>query len=407
MPHKSLIYQLNGSIAQQWSDVNRALACLAQSNRVWLIEAETTTYDFKRNSGSSSLIDRKPAVITLRQSEFVSCNLNPYCIQAGMQRIFFLPDRLVLCRYNNYVAVYYSDLTLDVSTVSFIEEDQPPTDAPTVGSTWRYVNKDGSPDLRFMDNWPLPVMEYATVILASSHIPPLQIYVSSVGVAQTFADIMRRVQQYPSQAAQANTKENKGPQQNCHIQESSSAQNCYNTLNVSPQCTLEEASVAYREMAKQYHPDTVCRLAPEFRALAHERMVAINEAYAEIKRLRALCNEGVAQTSGYAVSETANSSIVLQTKPRLIGLEGAVAGKVYELDVPHIVIGRDEGCNIRLFADTTVSRRHAYIVKKDGCHVVHDNASTNGTLINGGRLSAQILRPGDIVQFGNSKFRFE
>jgi cold shock CspA family protein len=50
-------------------------------------------------------------------------------------------------------------------------------------------------------------------------------------------------------------------------------------LNISASATREEIHAAFREMAKQYHPDKVATLAPEFKELAEKRMKEINSAY--------------------------------------------------------------------------------------------------------------------------------
>jgi hypothetical protein len=42
----------------------------------------------------------------------------------------------------------------------------------------------------------------------------------------------------------------------------------------------------YRQLAIQVHPDKVAHLAPEFRALAEQRMKDLNAAYNAIKKLR-------------------------------------------------------------------------------------------------------------------------
>jgi DnaJ-like protein len=55
-------------------------------------------------------------------------------------------------------------------------------------------------------------------------------------------------------------------------------------LGVSEHATPEEVSVAYRRLARLYHPDKVAGLAPEFQALAEKRMKEINAAYAVLKQ---------------------------------------------------------------------------------------------------------------------------
>lgn len=93
--------------------------------------------------------------------------------------------------------------------------------------------------------------------------------------------------------------------------------------------------------------------------------------------------------------------------PRLVGLEGAYAGQVIPLLGPNLTVGREPERDIALPADGTVSRNHAWIAAEVSGFVVHDAGSVNGTFVNGARIAAQAIVPGDVVQFGNSKFRFD
>jgi pSer/pThr/pTyr-binding forkhead associated (FHA) protein len=72
------------------------------------------------------------------------------------------------------------------------------------------------------------------------------------------------------------------------------------------------------------------------------------------------------------------------------------------LDAPRIVIGRGEGCEIRL-PDPSVSHRHASIRQRGSDYVVVDEGSTNGTFVGPVRLSPQaprVVRSGELVRIG-------
>ena len=96
------------------------------------------------------------------------------------------------------------------------------------------------------------------------------------------------------------------------------------------------------------------------------------------------------------------------TGPRLVGTSGPTAGQVFQLSpVGPTTVGREPGQTIQLAMDTTVSRRHARIENEGGAFVVYDEGSSNGTTVNGMRISRQQLSPGDTVSFGTSAFRFD
>lgn len=80
-------------------------------------------------------------------------------------------------------------------------------------------------------------------------------------------------------------------------------------------------------------------------------------------------------------------------------------GRQYTLAIGSTIIGRGEQAQLRL-ADVGISRRHARL-DFDGTRVVlTDLGSTNGTVVNGQRISAVALRPGDVIQFGTTSLTF-
>jgi hypothetical protein len=75
-------------------------------------------------------------------------------------------------------------------------------------------------------------------------------------------------------------------------------------------------------------------------------------------------------------------------------------GRAFDLVASLTRIGRSREADLRL-DDTAVSRQHAEIRRDgDGRHVLVDLGSTNGTLLNGSRVSTSKLRDGDVVTIG-------
>ena len=85
---------------------------------------------------------------------------------------------------------------------------------------------------------------------------------------------------------------------------------------------------------------------------------------------------------------------------RLSIQSGAAAGKAFVLDREELLLGRSEQADITL-PDPEISRRHARLVRMGSGYQIEDLGSTNGTFVNGVRLSApRMLQPGDRIQFG-------
>jgi pSer/pThr/pTyr-binding forkhead associated (FHA) protein len=89
----------------------------------------------------------------------------------------------------------------------------------------------------------------------------------------------------------------------------------------------------------------------------------------------------------------------------LIVVQGPNVGRCYPLANGEITIGRQPGHAITV-ADDLVSRNHARIVAERGQAILADLGSTNGTLLNGERLTGpRPVRPGDRVQIGPIVFQ--
>jgi diguanylate cyclase (GGDEF)-like protein len=89
-----------------------------------------------------------------------------------------------------------------------------------------------------------------------------------------------------------------------------------------------------------------------------------------------------------------------------VRVRGAQLGQVTVLPTTPVRVGRAQDSELWL-ADDGVSRRHARIFPEDLHYVLEDSQSANGTFIGGQRVERQILRDGDMVQFGpQAVFRY-
>ena len=86
---------------------------------------------------------------------------------------------------------------------------------------------------------------------------------------------------------------------------------------------------------------------------------------------------------------------------QLVIRSGPAAGKVFPLDMPEMIMGRDPAVQISI-SSPEISRRHARIYLQGQSYVVEDMGSLNGTTVNNQRLAAPaVLRPGDVIGLGD------
>ncbi|MFO7585548.1 MAG: FHA domain-containing protein [Anaerolineales bacterium] len=85
---------------------------------------------------------------------------------------------------------------------------------------------------------------------------------------------------------------------------------------------------------------------------------------------------------------------------QLVMHSGPTPGKTFPMEGDVLTIGR-EANNAVAINDAEVSRKHAQLVLQGGKYVITDLGSTNGTFVNGQRLTGQhVLLPGEIISLG-------
>jgi FHA domain len=97
---------------------------------------------------------------------------------------------------------------------------------------------------------------------------------------------------------------------------------------------------------------------------------------------------------------------VRPTRFRVVGGPGLRKGKTLDISSA-TVVGRDAGTGIRLDGDEFASSQHARIDPRQDGIWVEDLNSTNGTFVNGERITAERLKPGDVLRVGQTEMRLE
>ncbi|WP_282422139.1 TerB N-terminal domain-containing protein [Polyangium sp. 15x6] len=182
---------IGGVLVRPWNDERRTarllydvddpaamdrfgLACtvgeaLGACGALWLVSSAVSTDDLRRNAGAGTLVNRMRVHCMRNAVPVIETNLEAWSLFMGPQTLTFLPDSLLIHQGGRFTAFSYAQLSAHVEVTSFVEEAVPlPPDAHVIRSTWRYVCKDGTPDLRFSNNVQHPVVQYGQLRIRSS-----------------------------------------------------------------------------------------------------------------------------------------------------------------------------------------------------------------------------------------------
>ncbi|MCM8535226.1 MAG: FHA domain-containing protein [Lentisphaeraceae bacterium] len=92
--------------------------------------------------------------------------------------------------------------------------------------------------------------------------------------------------------------------------------------------------------------------------------------------------------------------------PRVIILSEIMRGKTFELTKDLYTIGRTDDKDV-VIPDGTISTLHCELIKDGDSYIALDKNSTNGTRINGIKITEQKLCNSDILQVGGIEILFD
>lgn len=91
---------------------------------------------------------------------------------------------------------------------------------------------------------------------------------------------------------------------------------------------------------------------------------------------------------------------------KLVVLSEGLTGRSHELNVEKTTIGRVEDNTFQI-AEPSVSSHHCEVLMRGEEVVVRDLNSTNGTFINGEKVSESVLKPGQTLRLGQVELKLD
>src|SRR5437899_12668969 len=91
---------------------------------------------------------------------------------------------------------------------------------------------------------------------------------------------------------------------------------------------------------------------------------------------------------------------------KLVLLSAGLTGRTHELKVDKTTVGRVEDNTFQI-AEPSVSSHHCELILQGPDILVRDLGSTNGTFINGEKVSESVLKTGQILRLGQIEMRLE
>ena len=183
---------------------------------------------------------------------------------------------------NDFGLVDFNDLTILHSSTRFVETEPVPADASMVGSTWKYVNKDGSRDKRFSYNYQIPIVLYGELHFQSNQGLNEVFQFSNASASEEFLRAFLTFKQTMYSEPQQQSRQGaRSTNPQAHARGPSRIE-ALRIFGLPADASQEQIRNMYYEMLKKYHPDKVAHLGQEFQIIAEQKTKEMNLAYAAL-----------------------------------------------------------------------------------------------------------------------------
>lgn len=163
---KNLVVELHSpsseNIQSCYKKLGNCFRLLSQSEFIWDITTSQLIDRVKTRSYASNAINRKRVNIYFSKVDMLKTEEEALHFQnANGGDIYIYPTLLIIVSSTKEFALLdYEDVQLEYANSQFIEEEKLPSDSKQIGTTWAKVNKDGSRDRRFSNNYQIPIVLY-------------------------------------------------------------------------------------------------------------------------------------------------------------------------------------------------------------------------------------------------------
>lgn len=193
-----IYYEIDDSIKDVYEKFVYHFSALLNCSRVWQYLHSERTNDYKYSSGAAHTITRKPlSKISTNKTPSKIFRTNVEIPYLGLinTELYFFPERLIIKRGNEFGAIMYKNVECYGNITRFIESEGVPSDSVVVGQTWRYLNKNGTPDRRFNNNHQIPICQYSEYSFKSHSGLNEKISTSKVGGIDEFLRYIKAIGQ--------------------------------------------------------------------------------------------------------------------------------------------------------------------------------------------------------------------
>lgn len=159
---------ITAELEQKYQTLKQTFDTLSSCSKIW--DKTSAVKNNDNRSAANSSVTRTATSLSYKKVAFINSDFDAlhFKNQNGSDIYIFPAFAVLFDDKNNFGLVELKDLEITFGTTGFLEEEGVPHDTKQIGETWAKVNKDGTPDRRFKDNYQIPIVEYGEITFKSN-----------------------------------------------------------------------------------------------------------------------------------------------------------------------------------------------------------------------------------------------
>ncbi|RYE73535.1 MAG: DUF4236 domain-containing protein [Oxalobacteraceae bacterium] len=162
-----LFYDPDPRTCNTFENLGNALVSASTVKKLKAIASTSSFADKRYSAGAGQGLKFQNASFAMGQAPGVLANIDVPILTTSGTTLAFYPDRVLAFRAGSVGGIDYQRLDASSESTRFIEEEAVPSDATIIDRTWKFVNKNGTPDKRFKNNHELPICHYNQMNLST------------------------------------------------------------------------------------------------------------------------------------------------------------------------------------------------------------------------------------------------
>jgi len=161
--------EVDADIEKRYLNLLECYKEMLTCEKIWDITSSVTNDQKATRSAASSLVKRRQVKFGFGNIDILKSKYDALHFEnANGGDLYIYPAFLAIVDYQKaFGLVDIRELDFNFHGQSFIEEEKVPNDSQVIDRTWAKVNKNGTPDKRFKDNYQIPICLYGGFSLTS------------------------------------------------------------------------------------------------------------------------------------------------------------------------------------------------------------------------------------------------